>query len=200
MVADWASLLLWLRPCASLRRAKGMTANNDAQMTIEGDFACDSASPVEFLEAQSGIANPQVRPPQTACDVARAQAARRLAHWHSGNFAALASALRMAYWTSSRSRSTLSRGSAKLHSCDSHRRRGPGSPFAEVRQGRRPQPRGGSNGTSSAARPQVASALIAMAAAAAAATPLILGLVALIRGRPEDFPEILRALLRRRRR
>jgi hypothetical protein len=29
-------------------------------------------------------------------------------------------------------------------------------------------------------------------------TPLVIGLVALLRGRPEDYPEILRALFRRK--
>ena len=39
--------------------------------------------------------------------------------------------------------------------------------------------------------------MLGLAAVITLSTPLILGLVALLRGRPEDYPEILRALFRR---
>jgi len=40
--------------------------------------------------------------------------------------------------------------------------------------------------------------MLGVAAIITLSTPLVLGLVALLRGRPEDYPEILRALFRRK--
>jgi hypothetical protein len=40
--------------------------------------------------------------------------------------------------------------------------------------------------------------MLALAAVIAVATPLVLGLVAILRGRPEDYPDILRAIFRRK--
>jgi hypothetical protein len=40
--------------------------------------------------------------------------------------------------------------------------------------------------------------MLALVPVIAVATPLVLGLVALLRGRPEDYPEILHALFRRK--